>query len=324
MIKKISVAMCTYNGERFLNEQIDSILSQTHPVDEIVVCDDGSTDRTIAMLREYDQKHPGLFFIHQNETNLRSVKNFEKAIGLCTGELIFLADQDDKWALNKVADFTEFLDKNPKIQVVVSNGYCMNDESEVMEKHTIWDGPKFLREKNINFSYYKLISYVSNIATGATMAIRKEILPEILPFPVVKDFHHDEWIAIVASRKNAFEMLDDKYLYYRIHENQQVGGISFDKTDRVKNKIRNVFDFENRDLGYKSYKRRLANLADSYKKNKKLYENADRYNEYFKENLENIEAVYNETRKLMKKKYFFTSIVLNISDRILGKRQLHG
>jgi len=319
---KISVAMCTYNGERFLREQIDSIITQTLSVDEIIVCDDGSTDNTVKILGDYVKKHPGLFFIYQNKENLRSVKNFEKAITLCTGDLIFLSDQDDRWASNKVKDFTDFFRENPEIQVVASNGYCMNDQSEVLEKYTIWDGPKFLREKAISFNYYKLISYISNIATGATMAIRREILPEILPFPVVKNFHHDEWIAIVASRKNTFEMLDNKYLYYRIHESQQVGGISFDKTKRVKNKIRNVFDFENRNLSYKSYKRRLANLADSYKKNKRLYKNANRYNERFKENFENIELIYNQTRKLMQKKYFFTSIILNFSDKILGKRQL--
>ena len=77
---QISVALCTYNGEKFIHQQIDSILKQSLKVDEIVVCDDGSNDKTIEILNDYSKKNPDLFKIHQNEKNLRSVKNFEKAI----------------------------------------------------------------------------------------------------------------------------------------------------------------------------------------------------------------------------------------------------
>lgn len=86
---KISVALCTYNGEKFIHQQIDSILNQSLKVDEIVVCDDGSTDETQNILAKYQNKYPSIFKIHINEKNLRSVKNFEKAISLCSGEIIF-------------------------------------------------------------------------------------------------------------------------------------------------------------------------------------------------------------------------------------------
>ena len=86
---KISVALCTYNGEQFLKEQLDSILKQTQKVDEIVICDDGSTDATINILENYSANYPNIFHIYRNKVNLRSVKNFEKAITLCTGDLIF-------------------------------------------------------------------------------------------------------------------------------------------------------------------------------------------------------------------------------------------
>src|SRR5690606_8953402 len=81
----ISVAMCTYNGEKYLAEQLESILRQDHPVDELVVCDDGSSDRTIAILNEFAQKAPFVVGIHVNEKNLGSTKNFEKALTLCQG-----------------------------------------------------------------------------------------------------------------------------------------------------------------------------------------------------------------------------------------------
>lgn len=98
---KTSVALCTYNGEKYIKEQLDSILNQTKKVDEIIVCDDCSSDKTVEILNHYSSTNPGLFKIYINEQNLRSVKNFEKAITLCTGDIIFLSDQDDFWVNEK-------------------------------------------------------------------------------------------------------------------------------------------------------------------------------------------------------------------------------
>ena len=90
---KTSVALCTYNGEKYLREQLDSILNQTSAVDEIIVCDDRSTDNTVCILEEYQSKFPNLFFIYINEANLNSTKNFQKALNLCQNEVVFLSDQ---------------------------------------------------------------------------------------------------------------------------------------------------------------------------------------------------------------------------------------
>ena len=86
---KTSVALCTFNGEKYLRKQLDSILEQTVAVDEIVVCDDLSTDATLSILNQYKETFPNIFKIHANEKNLRSVKNFEKAISLCENEIVF-------------------------------------------------------------------------------------------------------------------------------------------------------------------------------------------------------------------------------------------
>ena len=107
---KISVALCTYNGEKFLKKQIDSILSQTIKVDEIVVCDDRSQDGTHDILNGYQSQYPDVFRVFINDENLRSVKNFEKAISKCTGDLIFLSDQDDIWIPEKVEIFIDHED----------------------------------------------------------------------------------------------------------------------------------------------------------------------------------------------------------------------
>ena len=101
---KLSVALCTFNGEIFLKEQLDSILNQSINIDEIIVCDDQSTDNTKQILESYKKDNPDLFKIYYNEKNLRSNKNFEKAIKLTSGDYIFLSDQDDIWKENKVEE----------------------------------------------------------------------------------------------------------------------------------------------------------------------------------------------------------------------------
>lgn len=319
---KISVAMCTYNGEEFLNEQIDSILNQSMQVNEIVVCDDGSTDKTIKILNEYLALNPDLFKIYINEVNLRSVKNFEKAINLCTGDIIFLSDQDDIWVKEKVESYMEYFIKNPRINVLASNGYCLDHLSEVKEKYAIWDVPAFLRAENINVNYYNLITQIGNLATGASMAFRKEILNEVLPFPIIKDFHHDEWIAIISSKKNSFELLDEKYFYYRIHKNQQVGGVFYKKNEITRKSLTHLFDLYESDSSLVILKRRLKKLAFSYQRNLDLLERTESNSEIFEGNLETIENTYNKISNFMMKKYPLTASILKVTDKLLNKRQL--
>ncbi|SFA70120.1 Glycosyltransferase involved in cell wall bisynthesis [Flavobacterium swingsii] len=319
---KISVAVCTYNGEQFIKEQIDSILNQSLPVDEIIVCDDRSKDRTIEILEEYSSLNPGLFKIYVNEKNLRSVKNFEKAISLCTGDIIFLSDQDDIWVNNKVADYIDYFNNHPNINTIASNGFCIDDNSTVIDKHAIWDVPQFLREKNQSINYYHLITRVANLATGASMAFKKDIINDIIPFPIIKGFHHDEWIAIISSSKNNFELLNKKYFYYRIHDKQQVGGVFYDKTDKQRKMLTDIFNLYDNDLSLLGIKRQLRKLCEAYKKNNNLKEKASIQKKVFEENLLEIEKLFDNGRKQMKKNYPKHFAVLRISDKFLNKRQL--
>ena len=319
---KISVALCTYNGEKYIKEQIDSILNQTKKVDEIIVCDDRSSDKTIEILNEYAAANPNLFKIYINEQNLRSVKNFEKAITLCTGDIIFLSDQDDFWVNEKVEEYVDYFNLNPNITVLASNGYCINDDSQIEEKYAIWDVPVFLKEIGASYNYYDIINYVSNLATGASMAFRKEIVSDAVPFPIIKDFHHDEWIAIIATHKEEFALLDKKYFYYRTHHTQQVGGVFYDKTEKVKRKFTEIFDINNKNTSFTNYKIKIKKYIVSYIKNDSLAKCDTKHTEFLKENLVAIERLFTETKKQMKKQYPILSFFLNISDQILNKRQL--
>ena len=311
-----SVALCSYNGEKYIHQQIDSILSQTHKPSEIVVCDDGSTDRTPEILAEYQKQYPEIFRIHFNEINLRSVKNFEKAISLCSKKIIFLSDQDDIWAENKAEKIVSFLDNHPEIDVVATNGFCIDENGAVHEKYSLWDAPVFLREKGKNIDYFEIILHC-NIATGASMAFRAALKPEIMPFPVLKDYHHDEWIAVNTARKGRFAFLNDKLFYYRTHQEQQVGGVFFDKTEEGKAKLMKSFNLEPNN--FSEYKKLLKRLLRFYEINVII---EDKNQGHPSSNIsQSIKERYDVLKNEYKNKFPLKSRILFLSDKIMGKKR---
>lgn len=129
MMRKISVALASYNGDRFIGEQLDSILHQTCSVNEIVICDDCSSDDTVQIAREYEMKYPEIeWYIVSNAFNLGYSHNFRKAIGLCTGDVIFLCDQDDVWAMNKVERTMDVFDRYPNAGGVLTNFISIDEK----------------------------------------------------------------------------------------------------------------------------------------------------------------------------------------------------
>lgn len=319
---RISVALCTYNGEKFLNEQIDSILSQSISVDEIVVCDDCSTDSTRNILNSYKEKYPSLFKIYFNESNLKSVKNFEKAISLCENELIFLSDQDDIWVKNKVEKYRNYFLANPKIHVLCSNVFGIDDNGNIINVVTIWDAIQNNKKNTIISSYYDLISLVNNIATGATMAIRKEFSLYCMPFPDIENIHHDEWIALLSSLENKFEILEEKLLYYRQHNHQQLGGIFYPNTDKNKKRLQRFFNLEVNNKDFSNYKHILKRLSNSYKKNIALLNAEMKHKAIFEKNRLKIKLLFYTNRTEVKSKYPIRFFIQNIIDKIQNKRQL--
>lgn len=226
---KTSVALCTFNGEKYLRKQLDSILEQTVAVDEIVVCDDLSTDATLSTLNQYKETFPNIFKIHANEKNLRSVKNFEKAISLCENEIVFLCDQDDMWIPEKVEVILNQFKISPELQVIATNAFIINDDEDMLNVSTIYDIPsKTTKEMK------EILFFHQNFCTGATIAMRKEFADDLMPFPPENLFHHDEWIALKASLKNQLLFLNDRLIKYRIHQNQLVGGVIFSEQDLQK------------------------------------------------------------------------------------------
>ena len=138
----ISVALCTYNGERFLAEQLASIASQTRLPDELICCDDGSTDGTVAVLESFAATVPFPVRIVRNERNLGSNENFAQAIFLCQGELIALCDQDDRWLPRRLEVEAQALDAHAEAQLVFSDGEMLGETGERLSSR-LWDQFEF-------------------------------------------------------------------------------------------------------------------------------------------------------------------------------------
>jgi glycosyltransferase involved in cell wall biosynthesis len=228
---KTSVALIVYNGAKYMRQQLDSILAQTHKVDEIIVYDDASSDISNEILEEYKKMYPNLFFIHYNKQNLGPTKNIEKTIQACTGDIILLADQDDFWEVNKVETIVKWFEQNPTMNGVFTNGSLINSKGELDNKYNLWDSMGF-PYKNINsnndlIDKLKLyINTVENTVTGATLAIRKNLAFLQKSFPTIKNLVHDRWLAINLAENNSLGFLEEKLIHYRIHSEQAIGGMT--------------------------------------------------------------------------------------------------
>ncbi|HVG14504.1 MAG TPA: glycosyltransferase family 2 protein [Chitinophagaceae bacterium] len=222
----ISVALCTYNGERFIERQLKTILNQTLPVNEIVIFDDNSEDSTVRIIRELEEKYGAVIRLHINQPGLGVIKNFEKAIQSCLGDIIFLSDQDDEWEKNKVEVITNKFNQCQNDWLIFSNAQLIDEEGNTLPG-TLWQKWGFTKEvqglwKSNKLAFEELLEG-RNRVTGATVAFRKELKKYIFPFDLPEYCWHDAWIAMIAAGENKMSFLEHCLTRYRIHPNQQVG-----------------------------------------------------------------------------------------------------
>lgn len=221
----ISVAMCTYNGARFVTEQLESIQNQTLLPNELVVCDDGSTDNTLALVEQFAKKAPFPVRIFQNEHQLGVTKNFEKALTHCRGDLLFLADQDDCWVPEKIAHLSKVFSENPPINVIFSDALLVDEHTHSLQKH-FWEVVRFGTPQQEQWKQGRSIEIllVGNRVAGCTMAVRKSFVDKVLPFPTdISTFLHDTWMAYVAAILNQIQFIPEVLIHYRQHSSQQIG-----------------------------------------------------------------------------------------------------
>jgi len=202
----ISIAMCTYNGEAYLSDQLVSIEKQTQQPDELVACDDGSTDNTLQVLDQFSKEAPFPVRVYRNRQRLGSTKNSEKALSLCSGDFIFLSDQDDVWMPEKVNKLQQALTNNPGAGYVFSDALIVDEVLRPMG-YTMWQSIKFTPEQRRQFEQGKqpAVLLKGNVVTGATMAFRAGLKSIVLPIP--DESIHDEWIALLASSLGMYGVL---------------------------------------------------------------------------------------------------------------------
>lgn len=222
-----SVALCTYNGASYIQEQIESILNQTMPVDEIVICDDGSTDNTLQIVNKLQRSATIDIRIYKNEGKLGVSNNFQKAINLCQGDIIFLSDQDDIWMPEKVEKISNYFDEHSDIEVVFSDAILIDANGVPIKsrKKKLWD-------YTFHTSYRRLFDngcewecfLEGNVATGATMAVRKAYCDRITFIKLCDNIIlHDYAICLIASRDNVLGYVDKPLTKYRLYDNQTCG-----------------------------------------------------------------------------------------------------
>lgn len=193
--------MTTYNGELYLRQQIQSILSQLEVNDELVICDDGSTDSTITIINSFGDSRIRLF-----RNNFRNhILNFESALSRAKGDIIFMADQDDVWMPDKVSTVLPYF---KDFDLVCSN--CLVTDSGLRHNGTTF----FSDDPASKTGFIKNLWH--NQYLGCCMAFNRKILDKALPFP--KNLvTHDTWLGLVAEIIGKPKFIDDPLIYFRRH-----------------------------------------------------------------------------------------------------------
>lgn len=216
-LKKISVCMATYNGERFLKKQLESIINQTLKVDEIIISDDGSTDNTLRIIENIQS--PIIKVVRGPRQGV--IKNFENSLKISKGDYIFLADQDDIWTLDKVEKTIELLKDN---DLVIHNASIIDQNEKI-----IFDS-SFFEIRNSKKGLLK--NLYKNSYIGCCMAFNRKILNKVLPFP--NDIPmHDSWIGLVAELYGKVYFNKEVLFYYRRHE-MNVTGLNNSKNSKLR------------------------------------------------------------------------------------------
>ncbi len=185
----ITVCLATYNGEKFIEKQLSSILSQLKATDEVVIVDDCSSDQTISLIRKMTTTSPVNITVHINKQNQGPIGSFQKAISKAKGEYIFLSDQDDQWLPNKVERVMKAF-KEAKADLVVHDSLVIDGEGNRLNDS--WN-----TYNSNQFSETIIKNIIKNGFTGCMMAFTSSLAEKALPFPEKIEMH-DQWLALVA------------------------------------------------------------------------------------------------------------------------------
>lgn len=221
----VSIALCTYNGEKYLPEQLLSYARQSRLPDELVVCDDASTDTTFSILETFARTLPFPVRLYVNPTNVGYVKNFENAIEKCTGDIIFFSDQDDVWHVEKISAVTEVFEKDPNVGLTYANAEVVDRDLRPMDR-TLWERLEFTEKCQKIFAEGNGIDLLllDGYTPGSSLAFRARFKHLILPIPDEIYFTHDNWTSLCVAAVSKTAIVSKELIKYRQHDKQTSGG----------------------------------------------------------------------------------------------------
>lgn len=241
MQETIDVLLATYNGEKYIKEQIDSILNQTYENIRLIISDDCSKDKTQEILKEYEKKDNRIELYIQ-EKNLGVVKNIEFLLKQVKNKYYMLSDQDDIWLPEKIEKSLETLLEN-NADLVFGDLEVVNQDLKTM--YPSFGDFMLLNKKIHKYINSNMLNYIYNCVTGCTILAKKETIQKILPLPKKSKYLiHDHWIGLMTSIYGKVVYMPEKYIKYRQHGNNQVGtdkiSHGFKKLDQVRELFINV------------------------------------------------------------------------------------
>ena len=239
-MKKLAILMATYNAEQYLNQQIDSIMNQTYKDFDLYIHDDGSTDKTLTIIKKYCKKYKNIIFIDDNIVFHSACKNFFHLINYIKNkdyDYIAFSDQDDVWNSDKVETtinqmmLCEKTKSKSEPILIHSDLYVVDNELNVLSK-------SFMKYRALDFRIKSLNRlFIQNNVTGCTMLINRALL-ELLPNYVDNIIMHDWWIALTASAFGTIYYLDIPTMKYRQHGNNVVGAVRTNSFKFIKTKLK--------------------------------------------------------------------------------------
>ncbi|WP_397568784.1 glycosyltransferase [Schlesneria sp. T3-172] len=219
----ISIALCTYNGERYLPAQLDSYLSQSRLPDELVVGDDGSTDSTARLIEDFARVAPFPVRFFQNPQRLGVGANFDQTLQRCAGEFIALSDQDDEWRPDKLARLAALLGQHPQAGYACSDAEMIGNDGQP-QHHRLWEQYRctpheFLQQGDSSARHLLL---QSDRILGATMLLRANCIRALSPIP--QSWVHDHWLSVMCELMGYHGVASPELLTrYRLHPGQTCG-----------------------------------------------------------------------------------------------------
>jgi len=239
MALSVSVALCTRNGERFIEEQVRSILNQTLIPDELVVSDDASSDRTVVKIEsaiaDWREHHPESqlkMVLFRNYAPLGITHNFEQAVRAATGDLIALSDQDDVWLPNRLERMVAEFGRRPELLLLHTDAFLIDADGRRVG--SLFDALEISARTRAAVHGGEALAELlkRNIVTGATTMFRRAVRDLAIPFPPA--WLHDEWLAVAAASTGIMDLLEEPLVEYRQHGTNEIGASRLSITAKVR------------------------------------------------------------------------------------------